>query len=389
MSGYPPTTILAPDIPTYTFVNTSNSLRVVKLPAASTVPGKLLYITNSAEGIFSTFTIFSSLFISTTGVDRFENQFHTSTFFTILSTLNTTLQVASDGQSNWMLVGLSQSSNTTTTLNPFIRSSFSPAQIGGLLIWFDAADTGTIVPSTNSQVAGWRSKAPAAGPRVTAVQTTGAQITSGATPRSRPALTGVNTLNGKNVLFFSTTCEMFFATAITSARTVFTVVNPLIGPDPTFTSTFIVGNPTANNYNLTFQYDSNAAAPYSIDTARPSIALPYTSVSFSNSPFLNPLIVAAVNGTTTTNLITVNGNAFPLATNVANSFTATALSNLISRHIFSTSFDLAEMLIYNTALATSDRQNVEGYLAWKWQLYENLPPSHPYRFNSPSFNFDF
>jgi hypothetical protein len=40
--------------------------------------------------------------------------------------------------------------------------------------------------------------------------------------------------------------------------------------------------------------------------------------------------------------------------------------------------DIAEMLVYNSALSDADRQKVEGYLAWKWGLQASLPVGHPY-----------
>lgn len=42
------------------------------------------------------------------------------------------------------------------------------------------------------------------------------------------------------------------------------------------------------------------------------------------------------------------------------------------------SADIAEILIYNTVLSTTNRQRVEGYLAWKWGLQNSLPSAHPY-----------
>jgi hypothetical protein len=38
-----------------------------------------------------------------------------------------------------------------------------------------------------------------------------------------------------------------------------------------------------------------------------------------------------------------------------------------------------EMLIFNTALTTSQRQQVEGYLAWKWGPQISLPDTHAFK----------
>jgi len=49
--------------------------------------------------------------------------------------------------------------------------------------------------------------------------------------------------------------------------------------------------------------------------------------------------------------------------------------------------NMSEILIYqNDCLANADRQNVEGYLAWKYNLQSNLPPSHPYYSSSPNIS---
>jgi len=48
--------------------------------------------------------------------------------------------------------------------------------------------------------------------------------------------------------------------------------------------------------------------------------------------------------------------------------------------------DLNEILIYNTTLTTTQRQQVEGYLAWKWGLQGSLPNNHPY-YNSPPLSY--
>jgi hypothetical protein len=39
---------------------------------------------------------------------------------------------------------------------------------------------------------------------------------------------------------------------------------------------------------------------------------------------------------------------------------------------------VGEVLVFNVVLSTYQRQQVEGYLAWKWKLQSSLPSTHPY-----------
>lgn len=45
--------------------------------------------------------------------------------------------------------------------------------------------------------------------------------------------------------------------------------------------------------------------------------------------------------------------------------------------------DLTEIVLLNSALSTTNRQLLEGYLAWKWGLEGNLPSDHPFKFTPP------
>jgi hypothetical protein len=44
---------------------------------------------------------------------------------------------------------------------------------------------------------------------------------------------------------------------------------------------------------------------------------------------------------------------------------------------------IGELVIFNAALSSTDREKMEGYLAWKWGLVSNLPGGHPYKSSPP------
>jgi hypothetical protein len=46
-------------------------------------------------------------------------------------------------------------------------------------------------------------------------------------------------------------------------------------------------------------------------------------------------------------------------------------------------FSISEILVYKSVLPQGERQNIEGYLAWKWGLEKNLPRNHPHASSSP------
>lgn len=45
---------------------------------------------------------------------------------------------------------------------------------------------------------------------------------------------------------------------------------------------------------------------------------------------------------------------------------------------------IAEIIFANATITDSVRNQVEGYLAWKWGMQESLPGAHPFRFVAPT-----
>ena len=42
-----------------------------------------------------------------------------------------------------------------------------------------------------------------------------------------------------------------------------------------------------------------------------------------------------------------------------------------------------EVMYFNVQLSDTNRQKIEGYLAWKWGLQASLPGGHPYASAAP------
>lgn len=101
-----------------------------------------------------------------------------------------------------------------------------------------------------------------------------------------------------------------------------------------------------------------------------------------------------------------NGNSYPssnngdtqaltsVAVNVGSAFSLIGGDILLAVAPFTANSrylngNISEILVYNATLSNTDRQIVEGYLAWKWGLQSSLPPSHAYYLNKSvvsSFN---
>lgn len=71
--------------------------------------------------------------------------------------------------------------------------------------------------------------------------------------------------------------------------------------------------------------------------------------------------------------------------NVANTTATYALQiGAAGNNVWSLTGYVAEFLVFNSQLSTTNRQLVEGYLAHKWGLTANLPSDHPYKSAAPT-----
>ena len=78
----------------------------------------------------------------------------------------------------------------------------------------------------------------------------------------------------------------------------------------------------------------------------------------------------------------LNGNTMGSVNNPQTSAFAYTTYAIGSRNTASASYSwnglIGEIILFNSALTTPQRQQVEGYLAWKWGLQSSLPSTHAY-----------
>ena len=265
----------------------------------------------------------------------------------------------------------SGSSTTVSTTHPFYRfptptvTPFNPFINSGLVGWFDASDSTTVSGSGTSGFS-WLDKAGVV---------TSSRNSTGFPTYSFASVNGLNAVrvasNSEGVLLNSSASNTFNFSA-GGQITTFLVVNPV--------TTTGVGNFS----------DVNAFARFSVywSPSTPSIAFSLilqssstitSGVSGITSTFLLSITSA---GTSSTGILFLNGRSVGTLTTgtTANLATIPRLQPAMQRVDGAGTADsrFCEFITYNTLLTTTQRQLIEGHLAWKWGINSSLPTTHPY-----------
>lgn len=264
-------------------------------------------------------------------------------------------------------------------------TGFTPRSIANLTGWYDAADASSYT-ATSGQISQWQDKSGA-----------GNHITQG-TANNRPTLftssgdtqsSTASTINGRQSLFFDGANDFLSTTAtVTSgqSRTVLAIAtrsdNSTFGTLAAFGTVEIGANSTARwlcRYGATGQSvvgGDSVNSNQSISAVQSAWLSPHISVWSQDSNTRN--LTYIVNGES----LTVSGNP----TAAQSSFAGLAVGRM-TRSDFPQYFGghVGEILIYDRELTTAQRQNLEGYLAWRWGLQATLPYDHPYAASFPGY----
>ena len=247
---------------------------------------------------------------------------------------------------------------------------WEPSELGAdLALWLDANDASTITLN-GSNVSQWDDKS---GNDQHVVQ---------AFAVAQPAYVA-NSLNGNSVVRYSTSTEFLTTnTKFGSAaqRSIFSVNTYKAAAQ--YQYVWSIESDPNSGAALVFRATSNFADWRRGDTI--SWADGYNS---GRPPrFISNGVTgdgsAAIHGLSLGNQesqLRVNGASVNARIQLTGAWPNTARRFSVGRDTQSLNGDVAEIIYVDGVVSTTDRQRVEGYLAWKWGLTANLPSNHPYK----------
>jgi hypothetical protein len=219
-------------------------------------------------------------------------------------------------------------------------ASFLPTSITGCQLWYDAMDATTITQSSGL-VSQLRDK-------------------SGNNRHISQATTGNQPSYANNTLTFNG--SQYLTNTISS------------GISGNIFTGYIIYKPNSASGNQRALFISDNSSWIMIDSTQVAENSNGTGAYIGTTiSTITPTIVAVTSAST----YSLNGNAFSnisIGYNQANPTSINVGSGISGGALFNGS--IYEVLVYNTALTATQRQQVEGYLAWKWGLQAQLPNTH-------------
>jgi hypothetical protein len=262
--------------------------------------------------------------------------------------------------------------STTSLARRFTNSGpvlpFNPSSIPGCQLWLDAADSSSVLADSSSNVSLWIDKS-GNGYHMDTLTPTATWTGSAAYPMIGTSINGLQTVK------FVAQSGLKQGTTLDGVKNFFWVgriAAPIGSGDVSF---FLLGHDThfdwhSNQYGGRFVHPSVTqtgiynASPTSLFTSDVNAITnaSFSSVNMPSAPNVSLLSVAGITGTTR-----YQGICYDRTANLG------------------WCGDLAEVVIFNSALTTIQRQKVEGYLAHKWGLQSTLPSNHPFKTAAPTY----
>ncbi|NBV09824.1 MAG: hypothetical protein EBS09_12095, partial [Flavobacteriia bacterium] len=265
-------------------------------------------------------------------------------------------------------INVGQAKLVYITLSNLINvTNFSPTNLTGCALWFDAADplnTGT-PPANGTSITTWYDKS---GYNRNATANTGITYNT----------TG---LNNKPALTFTNSQWLLGSVPITgNTLTIFAIVN--MTPSKNNARVLSLSAPNTYDFNNISYMNIGRMSNTGLVPDRNGVTTGVNPPSYS-TPYLfecwfdgTKMYSTVQMGNSTSVVSAASSGNFNIS-----SFAIGSNCNTTDTNGYFYGF-ISEIIVYNTSLSISDRQQVEGYLSWKWGLQANLPTVHPY-YNSP------
>ena len=236
-------------------------------------------------------------------------------------------------------------------------SSWSPLNITGSVLWLDAKSPSSITPSTGGTVTAITDKS-------AAVKSISVVNTVTYTVNTALVFTDTNGRLNPALMPAAPYDYIFVGTANSSSATWRTMLRTGGGPG---THPFLLQSGT-DNAGMWDGITGGTGAFYQFGSLTQT---PNEKAMFYGSMATNQTITASKNGTVALTSASPAGNE-SVITVVGNSSVGAQPYG-----------QLHELIIYSQTLSLSQRQQVEGYLAWKWGIQSSLPLNHPFKFFPP------
>lgn len=228
-------------------------------------------------------------------------------------------------------------------------------------VWYDSADP-TMVRNTGTTLTAWYNKGTSGG--LTNGTLTGT-ITYGASSQNNTPVVGLD----------GTASFSFPSTSATTS-----------GPFAIFTVSKSTTNSVApicdGAYHVSVGFN-NATQLYVGISGQ---AQTYSLLTIPDARTEMKLYSIVASGTGSNSSVSINGSIVPINTGNLTNLAGTPIYTYPNTSAGSTaaatrrmgSIVVGETIVYMGEITSTQRQQIEGYLAWKWGLQANLPASHPY-----------
>ena len=267
---------------------------------------------------------------------------------------------------------INSSQITTIPLYIIKNRAFTPPQIAGLRLWFDAQDPyGTGAQPGNGTLTTWNDKSSNA---------------NNATASAGGVTYNTTNLGGYPAFIFTNSQYLLGTTSISGSNlaifSVFSLANQTTGASGRIIGLAASGQNDYNNsaYMALARQSGLSFGPYRNGT--------YTGNTLSG--YDTPTIMEAWYDGTYQYSVT-NGGLTPLSNAFTGNFSISAYAladntntgDVPNGPLYGS---IGEIIVYSTTPSLPQRQQLEGYLAWKWGRQTNLPPTHPYSVYNNNYN---